>query len=288
MGRTAEEAPSLHGHAEPDNPSLAWEQAEAYLEALRGRGRTPETIKTYRRNLLMLFRALPEDGRLDHTALARWRDAMLEQGYTPRTINVRLAAANGFLGYLGLRGYQLPVQLKPAKDDIQPELTRNEYLRLLSAARALGKERTYFMVKTFAVLGLTLHDLPNLTVEAVETGTLVTDANHSHQIIRIPECLRAEMRGYLQRVGIRSGQVFCTRSGRPISRTAVTTCIQQLSRDARVAPEKCNPRCLRKLCQATREGVRQSVSLLVEQTIDRLLEQEQLAIGWNEEGDHVS
>ena len=284
MGRTAEEAPSLHGHAEPDKPSLAWEQAEAYLEALRGRGRTPETIKTYRRNLLMLFRALPEDGRLDHTALARWRDAMLEQGYTPRTINVRLAAANGFLGYLGLRGYQLPVQLKPAKDDIQPELTRNEYLRLLSAARALGKERTYFMVKTFAVLGLTLHDLPNLTVKAVEAGTLMATANRSHQIIRIPNSLQAELRDYLQREGIQSGSVFRTRNGKTVNRTSVTGCIQQLARDARVAPEKCNPRCLRKLCQSTRESVQQNISLLVEQALDRLLEQKQITAGWEVSG----
>ena len=67
----------------------------------------------------------------------------------------------------------------------------------------------------------------------------------------------------------------------------MTACIQQLSRDARVAPEKCTPRCLRKLCQATREGVEQSVSLLVEQALDRLLEQEQLTIGWEEVNGHA-
>ena len=234
----------------------------------------------------VLFRALPEDGRLDHTALARWRDAMLEQGYTPRTVNVRLASANGFLDYLGLRDYQLPMQLKPAEDDIQPELTRNEYLRLLSVARTLDKGRTYFMVKVFAILGLTVHDLPKLTAEAVEKGVFTTSANRSRQIIRIPNCLQAELLGYLQREGIRSGPVFCTRNGKPICRAAVTACIQQLYRDARVAPEKCNPRCLRKLCQSTRAGVQQSISLLVEQALDRMLEQEQITIGWEEVNGH--
>ena len=209
---------------------------------------------------------------------------MLEQGYTPRTVNVRLASANGFLDYLGLRDYQLPMQLKPAEDEIQPELTRNEYLRLLSAARALDKGRTYFMVKVFAVLGLTVHDLPKLTAEAVEKGVFTTSANRSRQMFRIPNCLQAELLGYLQREGIRSGPVFCTRKGKPICRAAVTACIQQLSRDARVAPEKCNPRCLRKLCQSTRESVQQNISLLVEQALDRLLEQEQLTIGWEVSG----
>lgn len=283
MIQTAEEY-SFPDRAGQNDPCLRWEQVDAYLNDLQTRGRTPETIRTYRRNLLLLFETLPKSGRLDHRALARWRDAMLEQGYTPRTVNVRLASANGFLDYLGLRDYQLPMQLKPAEDEIQPELTRNEYLRLLSAARALGKERTYFLVKVFAVLGLSVHDLPNLTVKAVEAGTLMATANRSHQIIRIPNSLQAELRDYLQREGIQSGPVFRTRNGKTVNRTAVTGCIQQLARDARVAPEKCNPRCLRKLCQSTRESVQQNVSLLVEQALDRLLEQEQLTIGWEVSG----
>ncbi len=285
MIQTAEEN-SFPDRAGQNDPCLRWEQVDAYLNDLQTRGRTPETIRTYRRNLLLLFEALPESRQLDRRTLARWRDTMLEQGYTPRTVNVRLASANGFLDYLGLRDYQLPMQLKPAEDDIQPELTRNEYLRLLSVARTLDKGRTYFMVKVFAILGLTVHDLPKLTAEAVEKGVFTTSANRSRQIIRIPNCLQAELLDYLQREGIRSGPVFCTRNGKPICRAAVTACIQQLSRDARVAPEKCNPRCLRKLCQSTRAGVQQSISLLVEQALDRMLEQEQITIGWEEVNGH--
>lgn len=285
MIQTAEEY-SFPDRAGQNDPCLRWEQVDAYLNDLQTRGRTPETIRTYRRNLLLLFEALPKSGRLDHRTLIRWRDAMLKQGYTPRTVNVRLASANGFLDYLGLRDYQLPMQLKPTEDDIQPELTRNEYLRLLSVARTLDKGRTYFMVKVFAILGLTVHDLPKLTAEAVEKGVFTTSANRSRQIIHIPNCLQAELLGYLQREGIRSGPVFCTRNGKPICRAAVTACIQQLSRDARVAPEKCNPRCLRKLCQSTRAGVQQSISLLVEQALDRMLEQEQITIGWEEVNGH--
>ena len=127
MAQTAEEY-SLPDRTGQNGPCLRWEQADDYLEHLQKRGRTPETIQTYRRNLLLLFEALPKSRQLDRRTLARWRDAMLEQGYTPRTVNVRLASANGFLDYLGLRDYQLPMQLKPAEDDIQPELTRNEYL----------------------------------------------------------------------------------------------------------------------------------------------------------------
>ena len=37
---------------------------------------------------------------------------------------------------------------------------------------------------------------------------------------------------------------------------------------------------LRKLCQATREGIRKSLSLIMEQTYERMLVTEQLSIGW--------
>lgn len=265
---------------------IMWEQISAYLEDMEARGCTPESIKSYRRNLTLFFRFLPPDKRMDRRSVASWRDAMLEQGYMPRTVNNRISSANGFLEYLGLREYQLPEQIRPPDGDVQPELTRNEYLRLLSAARALGKERVYFLVKVFAVTGISLHHLPNLTTEAVREGRIVLKDGRTRQIVPIPTCLRQELLDYLRRADIRVGPVFVTRSGAVLNRTSVTGSIQQLARDARVPPEKCNPRCLRKLCQATREGVEQSVSLLVEQTLDRLLEQEQLTIGWEEVNGH--
>ena len=75
--------------------------------------------------------------------------------------------------------------------------------------------------------------------------------------------------------------MFCTRYGKLMDRGNVNVRIQSLSRDARVAPEKCNPRCLRKLCAATQEGIRANLELLAEQTYDRLLETEALTVGWS-------
>ena len=196
----------------------------------------------------------------------------------PRTVNNRVSSVNSFLGYLGLREYQDPEQLKLPEDEAQPELTRNEYLRLLSAARALGKERTYFIVKAFTVLGLPVQELPRLTAEAVDEGRVSCPG----RLILIPPSLRDELTGYIRREGIRSGPVFVTKNGRPLNRTAVTAYIQQLAADARVPPEKCNPRCLRKLHLATRESVEQSVSMLVDQALDRLLELEQARVGWED------
>lgn len=261
---------------------ITWEQATAYLDSLKGRGCTADTIQTYRRNLLSFFRALPPDHAIGRESVARWRDALLASGYMPRTVNLRLSSANGFLGFLGLREYQLPTNLPPPEDDVQPELTRNEYLRLLAAARALGKERAYLMTKVFATTGLAIHELPRLTAEAVREGRIVTAEHRQRRAVRVPDCLRGELADFVRRTGPGEGPVFVSRRGKALNRTAVTAAIQGLAQDARVAADKCNPRCLRKLYQATQEGIRANMDLLAEQSYERLLEQEQITIGWEE------
>jgi hypothetical protein len=60
----------------------------------------------------------------------------------------------------------------------------------------------------------------------------------------------------------------------------VTGLTQSLCEEARVEKEKASPRCLKKLYQSTQDGIMESMSVLMEQTYDRLLETEQLTIGW--------
>ena len=254
------------------------ELIEAYLAALSERGRTAETVQTYRHNLQALYTWLPEDKRVLRGTLAQWREEMRAEEYAVRTINSRIAAANGLVEFRGLREYQVERPLKPP-EAVQPELTRTEYLRLLSTARALGQERTYLLVKVFGTLGLSLQELPKLTVEAAEAGRL---AKAPRQTVRLPECLREELLGYAERAHITGGPIFASREGKPLHRSLVTYSIRALCREARVAEEKGNPRCLRKLYQTTQAGIRANLTLLVEQAHDRILETEQLSIGWRE------
>lgn len=257
--------------------AVTMEQIEAFLRSLERRGRATGTIQAYRRSLTRFYQALPPDKRVGRDTLSRWRDDLLAQGYTARTVNAALSAANSLLDFLGQREFQLVRRLAVA-DQAQPELDRREYLRLLSAARAQGNERAYLLVKVFAVTGLPVHGLPELTVEAVRANALAPEPGGPRR--PIPAALREELLAYIRRRELTGGPVFVTRSGRPLSRTAVTAAIQSLAGDAQVAPEKCNPRCLRKLCQTTLAEIEADVRRLVEQTRDQLLEQEQRLVGW--------
>ena len=251
------------------------EAIRAYLDTLSGRGRSRGTIQVYAARLEALYAGLPPDKRISPGTLAAWRETLLAQGYSPGTVNTHLSAANGLLGYMGRRDLQLVGQLD-AVPEIQPELTRTEYLRLLQTARTLERERIYLMVKVFALTGIRVGELPLLTAEAVETGWLSVSGEQRP----IPGCLRRELLDYIARNGIRSGPVFVSRNGRSLQRTQVTAEIQSLSRDARVEAAKCTPRGLQRLYRATQAEIENDIRLLTARSYEQMLNTEQLAVGW--------
>ena len=260
---------------------MTQEQIEGYVAHRQDEDRTSESIQKYARDLDALYRFLPEEKRIRPETLSQWRGSLLGEGYAPRTVNSMVSVANSFLKWLGHRELQLTGQLNIAYD--QPELTRSEYLRLLSAARHLNKERTYLLVKVFTTVNITVLELPRLTVEAVRGDQAEFTANGVRYLAAIPSWLRDELLDYARRSCIASGPIFVTRTGKPLGRTAVTAYIQSLAQTARVAPEKCNPRCLHKLYQSTMDGIEAAVRVLAEQSHEQLLEQEQLLVGWQEE-----
>ena len=160
-----------------------------FVGSMQLRGCRPDSVKKYRHDLSSLYDFLPGEKRIGRNTLREWRAALAGEGYAPRTINAAVSVANSFLAWLGLREYQLSGQLS-IRGDTQPALTRNEYLRLLSAARTLGRERAYLLTKVFATLGLTVQELQQLTTKAVRDGRLTVTANGSGRLVQIPACLR--------------------------------------------------------------------------------------------------
>ena len=249
---------------------------DRYLRDLCARGRAKGTINLYRLYLGQLYYFLPADKCIRADTLENWQQHLHRKGYTARTINVHLSAANSFLRFCGRRDLLMDFRL-PEQTVETPAATRAEYIRLLQAARNDGKERLYLLIKVFGATGLSVSSLPDVTVEAVERGVIQTEKKER---IHLPDCLRQELLDYARRQGVRSGQLFLTRSGKPVSRTNVSDSIRRLCRDAQVPEEKGNPRCLRRMYQQTREDMLQNITALLDQAYDRMLENEQLTAGW--------
>ena len=259
---------------------ITLEEIEQFLTLYESLDRTEGTIKFYRRKLLRFYQDLPEDKRIRYGFLEKWREALLKE-YKPASVNAFLSAVNTFLDYIGHREYQLVGQLREEKPP-QPELSRAEYLHLLHTAKALGNEKVYLLIKLFACTGLFAKELPNLTVEALREGKVLCYQNRVKQIVAIPACIQKELLSFTERNGIASGPVFRTRSGRAINRTYVPILMKPVCEAARIPDGRANPQALRKLYLSTRAGIESNIALLVEQAIERMPEQEQFTVGWDE------
>ena len=256
--------------------SMTPKQIEDFLKALQKKGRQTSTVESYRRSLHALYQALPEKKELSRRFFAGWQKSLTEQGDSVRTVNAKTAAVNSFLAYLGRRELQL--QPLPLPEDVQPELTRAEYLRLLQMAKAMKKERTYLLIKLIACTGASVQDVAYVTMEALADGQSVVFTPGGS--LYIFPTLQKELLCYAKRQGIRRGPLFLTRKGSLIDRSNITRSIKCLCKDAKVPEEKATPLCLRKLYQATYAGIRENMDILVEQAYTKLLEKEERSIGW--------
>ena len=180
---------------------------------------------------------------------------------------------------MGCREFQVTKQL-PAEDFDTPELTRQEYVRMLQTAKILEDERAYVLTKLFATTGIAVLDLPAVTVEAVQTGHAVLKSGKKLEIIRFPASLQADLLRYARENGHPSGMIFTKKDGSAIARTQVSLFIQKLALEAKVPAEKGNIRALRQLYKTTISGIEANFDLLVRQAYERQLEMEQLSVGW--------
>lgn len=278
--RAAGDPSLVRQRQEDEGIFITLDEIEQFLTLYENQNRTEGTIKFYRRKLMRFYRDLPEDKKIRHGFLESWRESLMEE-YKSASVNAFQSVVNMFLDYIGHREYQLTGQLKEEKSP-QMELSRAEYLRLLRAARALENEKVYLIIKLFACTGLFTKEIPNLTVEVVQEGKVICYQNRVKQIVTIPACIQKELLRYAKQNGILSGSIFRTRSGRPINRTYVSILMKSICGAARVPEERVNPQMLRRLYFSTRAGIENNISLLVEQAMEQMMEQEQLAVGWDE------
>ena len=255
------------------------ELIESFLATLAEQGKTASTLKTYTYDLKSLYQRLPDDKRIAAGTLREIKASMRENGLALRSVNRFSSCVNSLLQWcerpeLKDSTYTLPKR----EDDIQPELTRQEYLRLLSAAKHMGKEKTYLLTKVFALTGLNIEDLPLLTVESIRMGQVET----KWRIVKIPPSLCTELLSFARKEGITEGSVFISRNDRDLDRGNINRMLKVLCNTARVMPEKVNPMCLQRLYQTTMNGIRETYEPMVERSYELMLEKEQRLAGWIE------
>lgn len=230
---------------------MAQEQINDYCAALLADERSAGTISKYRRDLTAFARWLAGRPATKETA-AGWKAHLLEQHYAPRTINSMLAAVNGFCRFAGL-----PIKLKFLSiqrqifRDSAKELTKEEYDRLLTAARESGQERLALIMETLCATGIRVSELRYITVEAALAGRATITLKGKIRTILLPAKLCRKLVKYARKQKTASGEIFLTKSGRPITRRQVWYELKRLCKAAGVEPSKVFPHNLRHLFATT-------------------------------------
>lgn len=251
-----------------------------YLNFLKDSGHSKATIDLYSRNIRHFFDYLPENGKITKDTLSEWRQYLLKEK-RPQTVNTHMTAVNGYLEFLGLRPFQNKPHIKD-EDNEPPSLTRGEYLKLLLTARQLKNRRAYLLIKVFALTGINVSSIHNITVEAVNEGVVRYEFAKKECVHELPEILKKELEDYINDEYIMSGPLFVTNNNVPLSRSTITCIISDLSEPAGLKKGKCTPRCLCKLYQTTQEKLEDNFRKFMKQMNDNLLEREQVEIGWPE------
>ena len=160
-------------------------------------------------------------------------------------------------------------------------LTQDEIQKFLAAYETLTRQEGTVQFYHRKLQRL-YQELPEVTTEAIRERKIICGQNKQKRIVTVPARLRKELLDYAQKNGILSGPIFQTRDGRPMHRTYVTTTIRKLCEDARIPESKGNPKSSQKLYLSTQSRIKSNVSLLVDQAMEHIMEQEQFSVGWEE------
>ena len=247
-------------------------------------GYTPSSVTSYMAAVRGLYKWLPADDKyIRADSLPGWLEWLRSQGRPAATIQTKKTILNDFMEYIGHPEWQVvpPRRKLPEPEDITPPLSRDEYLALLRAARRMGRERAYLLIKTIGCTGINSTEMSVLTVEALQKGRASPACYNRRRLVEIPEPLRSELLAYAARQGIAGGPVFMAKNGVPMSYALIWKDIKQVCREAGVAETQGGPKNLARMQAETYKALQRENLLQTDQAYRRLLEREERLIGWD-------
>ena len=223
------------------------ETLAAFARQLGEEERSPATLEKYLREVRQ-FAAFLGGREVTRELAAAWREE-LSARQSPATVNGKLTALDRLLAFLGwedCRVKHLRVQRQLFRDSAR-ELSREEYARLVVTARRLGRGRLSLLMETICATGIRVSEVRYITAEAVREGRTEIALKGKIRTILLPGKLCRKLEKYARQKKITSGELFLTRSGRPMSRKQIWAEMKGVCRAAGVAPSKVFPHNLRHL-----------------------------------------
>lgn len=224
--------------------------------------KSPATVEKYLRDV-HAFAAFVGSRKLAKEVVMEYKQRLQER-YAARSVNSMLAAVNRFLSYLErpdcrVRALKLQKRVYCAEEQ---ELTREEYRRLLKAARQ--NDRLHLVMQAICSTGIRVSELRFFTVEAAAHGEVIVQCKGKTRVILLPEKLRRRLLSYAERHGIAAGVIFLKGSGQPLDRKTIWAQMKALCRTAGVDGRKVFPHNLRKLFARAFYAVEKDIAKLAD------------------------
>lgn len=220
-----------------------------FKEYLEREERSGNTIKKYMRDVYKLKKYAMER-EINKNLVVEYKKELLNGGaYAVSSINSILTAINCFLGFMGWQDTKVRL-FKVQKTNFTSEnryLTKEEYKRLVAAARNGRKLRLALILNTLCATGIRISELKYFTAEGVKRGKIVIHNKGKIRNILIPEKLKLELFQYMVQADVSKGPVFCTKTGKALDRSNIWREMKTLCKNADVEAEKVFPHNFRHL-----------------------------------------
>ena len=226
--------------------------------------KSPPTIEKYIRDV-RAFSAFAEKKTITKETVILYKKH-LQKDYAVRSVNSMLASVNSLFSFLGW--HDLKVKSLKFQQQVfcpeEKELTKAEYYRLCTAAKHKHNKRLNLILQTICGTGIRVSELQYITVEAVKHGEAVVTCKAKTRTIFIVKELKQKLLRYAAEQGIKSGMIFITRTGKPISRTNIWREMKALCVEANVNPQKVFPHNLRHLFARVFYGIEKDIAKLAD------------------------
>lgn len=237
---------------------------ENFRKNLELQEKSTSTIEKYIRDV-KAFSAYTENAAITKEKVIAYKK-YLRNNYAVRSVNSMLASINSLFNSLEwhdlkVKSLKLQQQVFCSED---MELTKAEYARLCKTAERKKNKRLNLILQTICGTGIRVSELQYITVEAAKQGEAVVNCKAKTRSVFIVKELKQKLLRYAAEQNIKSGMIFVTRTGKPISRTNIWREMKALCVEANVNPEKVFPHNLRHLFARVFYGIEKDIAKLAD------------------------
>lgn len=216
-----------------------------FIEDLKGKGRSPSTILAYRADLEQMIKFLESRNKgvvdaVTTTDLEGFRDQLLAEKYTPKSVSRKLNAVKTFFRWLISQNFltrdvSAPVAHPKVESTLPKFLSQLEYRALRDVVR--GDARMAAIVELILQTGMRISEVANLKLENVKDREIKIEAYATQPERTIPLNSSAKIALDTYRAArpqVDSPYVFVSKNGKPLAVRNIRAAIDRYMQKAEI------------------------------------------------------